>query len=129
MSDNKRVNPPGIDLDKNQISFDLIKGNFFRVFPVDGIFGGIGPRGQLRMTFFSERWPIPKRMVCKITEDGEMKEEIRELRETREAVVRELEVEVVMDLATAKGIADWMHHTIEQAGEEEAEPVAKEDQD
>jgi len=128
MSDNKRVNPPGIDLDKKQISFDLIKGNFFRVVPVDGIFGGIGPRGQMRMNFFSERWPIPKRMVCEITENGELKEEIYELREARDAVVREIEVEVVMDLATAKGIADWMHNTLKQVGEEEAEQVAKEDQ-
>ncbi|MFO8073061.1 MAG: hypothetical protein R6V85_14415 [Polyangia bacterium] len=127
MSENDLTAPPGMDLDENRITFDLIKGNFFRVVAADGIFGGVGPRGQLRMAFFSERWPIPKRIVCELSNDGEAKDEVRSLRESRDAVVREVEVEVVMDFSTAKNVADWMQNVLTQVEQREREQATETD--
>ena len=100
---------PGVDIEKKEISFELLKSNLFRVIHCDGIFGGVNPKGnQIRMTFFGERWPIPKKMVHRISDAGNLEEEIKERREVKNSVVRELEAEIVMDLETAISVHEWL---------------------
>jgi hypothetical protein len=67
------------------------------------------------MDFWSERHPIPKRMVFEVTEEGAIGPEQRDKRETREAIVREVEVGVVMGLEEAIAFRDWLDTKIEQA--------------
>jgi hypothetical protein len=105
---------PGVDLEKGIISFDYIKGNDFRVIHVDGIWGGNAPQlGTIHMDVFSERWPIPKRTASKISPEGGIGEEIFEERITRNAVVREVEAHLVMNIEVATVIRDWLTDKIE----------------
>jgi hypothetical protein len=100
---------PGVDLEKGTISYDYIKGNDFRVIHVDGVWGGNAPNfGRIHMAVFSERWPIPKRTVNRLIAEGTVGEEIFEERITRNAVVREIEVNLVMDIDTATVMRDWL---------------------
>ncbi len=106
---------PGLNLEKGIISFDYIKGNDFRVIHVDGVWGGNSPNlANIHMAVFSERWPIPKRTVSKITAEGVVGEEIFEERITRDAVVREIEASLFMDINVATRMRDWLTDKIDK---------------
>jgi len=96
-----------------KVSFDYIKSNQFRVVHVDGAHGGIAPSGHIiQMALFSERAPIPKRETYKLAR-GALGDRIA--REQRDAIIREVEVETLMDLNTAKRIVDWLKDKIDMA--------------
>jgi len=100
-------------LTQNRVSFDYIKSNQFRVIHVDGAHGGITPKGHvIQMALFSERAPIPRRETYKLQEGklGERTEKVE-----RDAIIREVEVEALIDIETAKRIAEWLKEKIEQA--------------
>jgi predicted polyphosphate/ATP-dependent NAD kinase len=99
----------------DKIAFRLIKSNLFRVISADGIFGGLTPRGNLFMSFFSERLPIPERIVHLLTPEGKVGEEVLAERESKDGVIREVEVGVAVDLDTAKALVVWLQDKIKQA--------------
>ena len=93
-----------------EINFDYIKSNQFRVIHTDGAHGGVSPNGRLiQMAIFSERSPIPKKETFKL-DAGKIVEKIGT--EQRDAVVREVEVELLMSIETAKAICNWMYEKI-----------------
>jgi hypothetical protein len=100
--------PPGVDPEAHTIKFDYIKGTHFRVVHVDGAFGGVSPRGDIGMSVFNERWPIPTQTTYNLEEGGKVGNEITEERISREAVIREVEVELLMDLDVAKTMHSWL---------------------
>ncbi len=114
-TDGEKKKVPGIDMEKGTISFDYIKGNNFRVIHVDGGIGGSAPPpGIVHLNVFNERWPIPKRTVMKIGPKGEVGGEILEEQVTRDAVIREVEALLVMDIAVATRVRDWLTRNIEK---------------
>ena len=62
------------------------------------------------MSFYSERAPIPKKLVHKVTSEGVLGNEIS--RETKAGLIREVDVEVIMDLDMARSFRDWMDEKI-----------------
>jgi len=95
-----------------EINFDYIKSNQFRVIHVDGVHGGVSPKGLIQMAFFSERAPIPKRETYSL-QQGKLGTRINI--EAREAFIREVEVETLIDLQIAKVIVRWLGEKIAQA--------------
>lgn len=109
----KKLVKPGVDLDVREATFDYVKSGHFRVIHVDGLFGGISPRGGLiNMAVWNERWPIPKQVVQAITANGKLGKEIVDRRVSRKAIVREVEAELVMDIPTAKELQKWLQEKI-----------------
>ena len=100
------------------ISFDFIKSSAYRVVHADGAWGGLNVRGNIFMAFYVERPAIPTRITNAITPEGRLGEELS--REQRPAVVREVEVGVVMDLVSAKSLHDWIGAKLEEAKELQA---------
>jgi hypothetical protein len=96
-----------------EIEFDFIKSNFFRVIRSDGAFGGLAPNGSVHMGIYSERQPIPTKMVHKV-EAGKLGAEMRERRQGRKAIVREVEADIVMDIQQAIILRDWLGEKIKQ---------------
>jgi hypothetical protein len=118
---------PGIDLEKGTISFDYIKGNNFRVIHVNGVYGGNAPRpGIIHMNIFNERWPIPKRTVSQFSAEKGIGKEIMEERITRDAVVREVEAQLVMSIDVAIRIRDWLNDKLTKLKTQPAQPEGKE---
>jgi hypothetical protein len=78
----------------------------------NGCFGGLSPRGQIHISFYSERTPIPRRTEFYIKDGIAGPENIVE---TKKGVFRELESDIVMDLNTALGFYQWFREKIEQA--------------
>jgi hypothetical protein len=100
----------------SQIRFDYIKSNFFRVIRADGAYGGLTPRGNaIHIAFFSERSAIP----LQDTFDREPGGGLGKLtdRTVRQAVIREVEVDVMLDLDTARSVSQWLQERIRVAEE------------
>ena len=89
----------------SSIDFHYIKSNSFRVVHGDGVWGGTTPRGYIAMSFFSERSPIPTKLTHEVSPSGLGEETDRE---SREGIIREVEVEVLVDLDTAKSLIPWL---------------------
>jgi hypothetical protein len=108
--------------------FDFIKSPAFRVIHADGMFGGPTPRGNLFISFYSERFPIPTSTVHEVKASGELGEEIRSERTGRTGVLREVEVGVECDLEVAKAFSTWLQQKIGEIEKLQAahQEVAKE---
>lgn len=95
----------------SSINFDYIKSNQFRVSHVDGIHGGVTPNGlSIQMALFSERAPIPKRETYQLKKARLGK---RIDSKGRDAIIREVELEAIMSLDTAKKIVIWLKEKID----------------
>lgn len=94
------------------ITIHYIKANSFRVVHADGAHGGITPRGKIQVAFFNDRSPIPQKTMRAI--EGDKLGEEKPI-EFKQGIVREVEVEIVMDLGTAKSVHAWLGHKVEHA--------------
>ena len=97
---------------KPTVTFDYIKGTSFRSIRADGAIGGVTPNGHIHMAIYSERNAIPRRTVFDLDEDGKLGQ-LREM-ETRGSIVREMEVDIFLDLRTAQSIYEWLGQRIEE---------------
>ena len=85
----------------------------------DGVVGGPTPKGLLFLSFFNERNPIPQQVVYSIEKSAEREgwaklgREITEERVSRQSVVRETELGVLLDLETAEKLHEWLTGQIE----------------
>lgn len=105
--------PPKKSKSPTEIEFDFIKSNYFRVVRADGVFGGLAPNSSIHMGVYSERQPIPQKMIHSL-ENGQLGPELRNRRVGRKAIVREVEVDVVLDIAQAMVLRTWLDDKIDQ---------------
>jgi hypothetical protein len=101
--------------DPTRVSFEFIKGTYFRVIHVDGAWGGLTPKGMMSIAVYSERLPIPQKTVQSVLPDGSLGPELIEERVSRQSIIRELEADLIMDLSTAQILHAWLGDKIEQA--------------
>ncbi len=110
-----------------KMRFDYLKSPLFRMIHADGVVGGPTPKGLLFLSFFNERMPIPQQIVHTIdqvesagtafgqpTFRARLGEEILAERVSRESIIRETEVGVLLDLPTAEKLHDWLSTQIVQ---------------
>jgi len=101
------------------IRYDYLKSNLYRVVHADGIVGGLTPGGTLIFSVFNERTPIPQQVshaieVNEETSSMALGDEIVSERVSRQALVREVEVGVIMDYRTAVLLRDWLSQQLEK---------------
>ena len=95
------------------VEIHYMKSNLFRVIHADGALGALTPRGLLHMTLYSERAAIPKRGLRAISEDGQgLEPEV--FTETIGGVVRELEVDVLIDERLVRELRDWLTRQLDE---------------
>jgi hypothetical protein len=100
----------------DKIRFDYIKSNQHREIFVEGIHGGITPKGRIQMSLFCERQPIPRQIVHKF--DGlELGPEIQSERLSRDAIIRSVEATLILDLSTAEAMHKWLGLKIKEGKE------------
>lgn len=92
----------------NTLRIEYQKSQSFRVIHADGAYGGTSPHLQLFIAFYSERFPIPKVLTYEVSASGAPEREIVAERESKEGVIREVEVGVTLDINAAKGFATWL---------------------
>jgi len=79
----------------------FVKSSSFRVVHASGVWYGGDSQHNLHLTFFNERTPIPKKVVVNLNEQGMVVGEDLSKRESKEGVVREMEVDVVFSIPAA----------------------------
>lgn len=99
---------------RQEVCINYIKSPFFRVVHADGVIGGPAPTLDIHMTFFSQRIPIPQVQYFPVNEDGTLGQEITSRTEKRSGIVREGEVDVIMTVAAAQTLVDWLNQKIQE---------------
>ena len=94
------------------VDFHFVKASHFRVVHVDGVWGGVTPSQNIAMGVFSERLPIPTLVKHQLKEGGVVGDQID--RDTKTGVVREMEVELIMNKATAMMFLEWFKIYVNQ---------------
>jgi len=95
-----------------KLRVEYLKSSAFRIIHADGALGGTSPRLELFITFYSERFPIPKVLTYEPTSTNSPGREIMEERESKEGIIREVEVGVMLDLPAAKAFASWLNEKV-----------------
>lgn len=93
----------------NRLEAQFVKSNFFRVVHADGAWGGLTPNGQIRMVIYSEAQQFPRNIIYDVPL-GTPKEVDRnpKLSPGSVALLRELEVDVVLTLSVARNLHNWL---------------------
>jgi hypothetical protein len=84
-------------------TFHYVKSPQFRTIHADGAIGGVTPRKYIHYAIYSERAAIPRVAEAEIV-DGAATGKSATV-ETRVGYVRELEVDLMLDLGAAKALA------------------------
>lgn len=112
----------------SEVAFDYIKSGDFRTVWVDGAIGGITPSGLIHFAVYSERQALPQRQVFSLADDGEIGQklgaEIADKRVSREGIVREMPVDLMLSAAVAESLAQWLMQQVETLKEAQS-PVKK----
>lgn len=95
------------------VKFHFIKSPTFQIDHVDGAFGGITPRGTINIMFYSERNPLPKTVEHEV-QNGVVGRELKEKRESKDGIIRDVSRGVVMDIAVAVSLRDWLSQKIDE---------------
>lgn len=99
-----------------RVNFDYIKGQHFRVIHMDGAIGAITPNGHIHMSLYNERPAIPRRTVFPL-ENGQLGAELINERTTRDAIVREMDVDVIMTVDAADSLWRWLKVKVDELRE------------
>ena len=108
--------------DKNtskEIVYAMKRSSDYHLFPVNGVWGGPTPTGEVRCDFIFESQELPEETVYMVTPDG-LGPEVR--REGTVRLLREAQVGVVMSANAARSIGAWL---IKRAEETEARLAAQ----
>jgi len=91
--------------DQVEVNFKYFKSNFYRIIHANGVIGGLSRRGEIHIGFYSERPGFPDSAKLTISQiEPAMSEQI----EGGDKYIREIEVDAVVDLNTAKQIRTWL---------------------
>lgn len=74
---------------------------------VNGCYGGKGPRGEIAINFFSERYPVPNSETYELTEEGQLSIRTGIDPEVM-PVIRTVPCGVVMSEQSAREIHAWL---------------------
>lgn len=97
------------------VAFDYIKSPGFKVIRADGAIGAVTPNGHIHMALFSERQAIPRRIVNSLALDGTIGGQIDSQTESRNSIVREMDVDVFLSVDAAELLRNWLDQRINEA--------------
>lgn len=108
------------------IEYEFVVDTDCRPVFTNGVFGGIGPHGDLTMHFYHEMNLLPKSITHTVEESGKLGEETGRTppKSTNPAkMTRYISTAVVMDEEMAKRLHEWLGKRLAQyaAGQEKAE--------
>ena len=112
---------------ESSIAFDYVKSSQFRSVHADGLIGGVTPNGHVHVAFFSERPAIPRRIVQAIGPDGSLGEELLDQRESRNSIVREMDVDIFLAPDVARSMYKWLGERLNELEQRETLLKAKSD--
>ena len=100
------------------------RSRHYRTIHVDGAQIGITPRGQIQFTLFSDQKPMPEYVLHEITPEGNLGGSREEV--VKQGFIREVEVNVIMDVSATTQFVNVMQTTLNQFAEIQKQQKAKE---
>lgn len=97
----------------NELTIHYVKTPAYRSYHVDGIFGGLTPRGKIYCELFIDRNPTPKTAVHTLSKEGYLSGTPKETTGL-DGVVREVECGMIFDIETATTFKNWLDDKINQ---------------
>ena len=99
----------------NSVRFKYVFSDDYTPAYVNGVYGGIGPHGEMVMNFYLERRPVPREETYAIEGEtlGDRLDTVPD--DIRARFIRFIQAGVIMDLQTAKSIREWMNQHIAEA--------------
>ncbi len=98
--------------EKKTIKFIYNKTSNYRTYTVDGIVGGLTPKGKIFIDFFNEKMPIPNITDYELLEGGQLGKEVRN--DTAKGIVREIDCGIYLDIPTAIVFSNWLKDRIDE---------------
>ena len=98
----------------NRVAFDYIKSQHFRAIRADGAVGGVTPTGNIHLALYSERHPIPRRVVHQV-HDRRLGAVLPNETVSRDAIVREMDVDVFLSIDVARNLHRWLGEKIKES--------------
>ena len=109
--------PDQTNQDSVRVKFHYLKSGLYRVIHADGAWGGLTPDLQLFFSFFNTRPPIPKILGFEISEEGMLSKELPEIKESKDGLVREVEVGVVMSPENVEALIAFLQERLKAVHE------------
>lgn len=103
----------------DRMSIDYIKSLHFRTIAPTGSITSITPIGLVQLALYSERQPIPQRVVHAIQPNGELGDIIDII--GRDAIVREVEAAITLEPDLARALAIRILDLVKELTDETSE--------
>jgi hypothetical protein len=109
----------------DRIGIHYQRSRHYRTIHADGAQFGVTPRAAIQFTLFTDQRPMPEFVLHQLNPDGNLGEVIEEAK--KEGVIREVEANIVMDVATATSFVEKLQDILKQikslqAQAQQAEP-------
>ena len=99
---------------ENSINFKYLFPDDYNPSYINGVYGGVSPRGEIIANFYMERMPIPKEDHVRINEDGTLGESISiEPEDHRFNMIRYITSGISFNLETAIAFREWLDNKIQ----------------
>lgn len=89
-----------------KITFRFKKDDNYRLIPVNGVWGGATPRGDIRVDLFHESFSLPEVITQAVTPDAKLGKELE--RTPPSTVQRKVLVGMVLTAEQAESIGRWL---------------------
>lgn len=97
-----------------EINIYYEKNPSYRTIYSDGLIGGITPRGDVNLNFYSTRNVIPKSIKHNILSDGTIDKDGKVSEDSKNGIIREIEFGVYMTKDTAESIYTVLKNLLEK---------------
>jgi hypothetical protein len=89
-----------------KITFRFQQDEDYRLIPVNGVWGGVTPRGDIKVDFFHESTSQPEVVTQEVTPDGVLGKEVERI--PSKSIDRTVLVGMVLSLEHAESISRWL---------------------
>lgn len=101
----------------DKIEIKYTTPDYYRPIYVNGAFGGFSPQGELVINFYFENTSIPESQTFDLTDEGRLSSNPVESKPERTEIpqiMRNIQTGIILDLASAKRISQWLNDKIEK---------------
>ena len=95
------------------VTFQYKISDNYVIYSIDGVHGGLNAQGDVIVSFFSERQPVPRREKYKIKRDGALEATPIEVERTSD-IIRNVNFGIALKPNAARSIGKWL---VEKADE------------
>ncbi|HEX9650479.1 MAG TPA: hypothetical protein VGA21_07955 [Cyclobacteriaceae bacterium] len=97
-----------------KIEIKYVKTGGFRIYHIDGFFGGLTPQGKIYFEPYIDKFHTPKSSTYPIEKDGSLGVELRDFRSSEKGGLREIEAGLILDINIAQSLVVWLQGKIDE---------------